>query len=82
MVPILNNTNTDGKSQGYTRAGVLGAGFVWACNCTASMVLYFEVNDYFGLKIKCAKNDTSADDNFDSTGIDIGSTCNFQYLGT
>jgi hypothetical protein len=82
MIPILNNTNTDGKSQGYTRAGVLGAGFVWACNCTSSMVLFFEVNDYFGLKIKCAKNDTTADDNFDSTGIDIGSTCNFQYLGT
>ena len=81
MIPILNNVNVDGKSQGYTRAGVLGSGFVWACNCTASMVLLFAVNDYFGLKIKCAKNDTTANDNFDSTGIDIGSTCNFQYLG-
>ena len=78
--PLLNNVVQIGRSWGYTRAHVTG-GFVWSCNCTATIVLNLAVNDYFGFRIRVAKNDTSVGDNFSGLGFVAGSVCTLQYLG-
>lgn len=80
--PTLNNVVQVGRSWGYSRAGVLGSGYVWSCNCTATIVLEMAVNDYFSFYLQVAKNDTSVGDDFNSLGLDAGSVCTMQYLGT
>ena len=80
--PLLNNAVQVGRSWGYSRSGVVNNGYVWSCNCGATIVLNFNVGDYFGFRVRVAKNDSTIGDDFNSLGLDSGSVCTLQYLGS